>query len=86
MLVPDRLPALAPAEALARIELPLHLEWSNEDRPRDLAVRADRIRVYELVLREGTPDDVLRYAGPTLLLDVFDELNLSEAIRAAWQE
>jgi transcriptional regulator with XRE-family HTH domain len=85
VLVPDRLPALAPAEALARIELPLHLEWSNEVRRRDLVVRAERIRVYELVLREGTPDDVLRYVDPTLLLDVFDELNLPEAIRAAWQ-
>ncbi len=85
VLVPDRLPALAPAEALARIVLPLHLEWSNEDRRRDLAVRADRIRVYELVLGEGTHDDVLRYVDPTLLLDVFDELNLPEAIRAAWQ-
>jgi transcriptional regulator with XRE-family HTH domain len=85
ILVPDRLPALPPAEALARIELPLHLEWSGGDRPKDLADRADRIRVYELVLREGTPDDVLRYVDPTLLLDAFEELNLPAAIRTAWQ-
>lgn len=28
---------------------------------------------------------MLRYVDPTLLLDVFDELNLPEAIRAVWQ-
>jgi transcriptional regulator with XRE-family HTH domain len=85
ILVPDRLPALPPARALAIIELPLHLEWSGGDRTKDLADRADRVRVYELVLREGTPDDVLHYVDPTLLLDAFDELNLPAAIRSAWQ-
>jgi hypothetical protein len=85
ILVPDRLPALPPAQALARIELPLHLEWSGGDRTKDLGDRADRLRVYELVLREGTPDDVLRYVDPTLLLDAFEELNLPAAIRTAWQ-
>jgi transcriptional regulator with XRE-family HTH domain len=83
--VPDRLPALPPTKALAIIELPLHLEWSGGNRKRDLADRADRVRVYELVLREGTPEDVLRYVDPTLLLDAFDELNLPAAIRTAWQ-
>ena len=85
VLVPNQLPALPPAQALARIELPLHLEWSSANRTKDLAVRDERIRVYELVLREGTPDDVLLFVDPTLLLDAFEELNLPAAIRAAWQ-
>ncbi|MEX1176867.1 MAG: hypothetical protein WEB09_00265 [Nitriliruptor sp.] len=45
---------------------------------------ADRIRVYELVLRDGTPDDVRRYIDPTLLIEVFDDLNLPSAVRDAW--
>ncbi|MEX0836316.1 MAG: hypothetical protein WD010_09510, partial [Nitriliruptor sp.] len=52
---------------------------------RDLSVRADRIRVYELVLREGTPDDIRRYIDPILLVEVFDELNLPRAVREAWE-
>jgi transcriptional regulator with XRE-family HTH domain len=85
VLVPDRLPALPPEQALASVELPRHLEWSGEDRRRDLAIRTDRIRAYELVLREGTPDDVLRLVDPTLLIDAFDALNLPRAVRAAWK-
>jgi hypothetical protein len=65
-----------PAQALARIELPPRLAWSGGDRTKDLADRADRIRAYELVMPEGTPDDVLSYVDPTLLLDAFEELNL----------
>lgn len=84
VLVPDQLPSLAPHQALALIELPQHLEWSGVGRVKDLSVRADRIRVYELVLREGTPDDVRRYVDPTLLIDVSGELNLPKAIREAW--
>lgn len=84
ILVPDRLPPLETERATAVIELPRHLEWSGEDRTKDLTVRADRIRTYELVLREGTPDDVLDLIDPTLLVDVFDELNLPREIRAAW--
>lgn len=85
VLVPDQLPALPPASALALVELPQHLEWSSKDRIKDLSVRAERIRVYELVLREGTPDDVLRYVDPTLLVEVFDELNLPAAVREGWE-
>jgi transcriptional regulator with XRE-family HTH domain len=84
VLVPDRLPGLPPDVAMAIVELPRHLEWSGEDRRKDLGSRSDRIRTYELVLREGTTDDVLRFVDPTLLLDVFDELNLPRAVRAAW--
>jgi transcriptional regulator with XRE-family HTH domain len=84
VLVPDRLPPLETERATAVIELPRHLEWSGEDRKKDLGVRSDRIRVYELVLREGTPEDVVELIDPTLLVDVFAELNLPRAVRNAW--
>jgi transcriptional regulator with XRE-family HTH domain len=84
VLVPERLPQLPTEQAIAVIELPRHLEWSGEDRRKDLGVREDRIRAYELILREGRPDDVVRFVDPTLLVDAFDELNLPRSVRAAW--
>jgi transcriptional regulator with XRE-family HTH domain len=85
ILVPDRLPTLPHDQAFAVIDLPLHLEWSGEGRTKDLSIRADRIRVYELVLREGTPADVQRLIDPTLLIEAFEDLNLPSAIRGAWR-
>jgi hypothetical protein len=41
--------------------------------------------VYEIVLREGTPDDVLAYVDGALLRDLWDELVLPVAIRRAWE-
>ena len=43
------------------VELPFHVRWSEPAIMYDLGQRADRIRVYEQVLREGTEDDVRFY-------------------------
>jgi ABC-2 type transport system permease protein len=53
--VPDRLPRLDVARALAVVELPLHLNWSAPGRVFDLRSRADRARVYEIVLQKDGP-------------------------------
>lgn len=66
--------------------LPLHLNWSQPDRRFDLRDRRDRARVYEIVLREGGPDDVLAYVDGVLLIDLWDELVLPRDIRQAWSE
>jgi transcriptional regulator with XRE-family HTH domain len=58
-LVPTSLPRLPVRQALATITLPLHLNWSQPNRQFKLSDRARRARVYEIVLREGTPQDVL---------------------------
>jgi hypothetical protein len=57
--IPDRLPRLKVARALAVVELPLHLNWSAPGRLFDLRARTDRARVYEIVLQEGTPADIM---------------------------
>src|SRR6476646_723323 len=49
--VPTALPRLPIARALARVKLPLRLNWSEPGRVFNLANRADRARVYEIVLR-----------------------------------
>lgn len=84
VLVPTSLPRLTAAEAFALVELPLHLNWSDVGRRYSLADRADRARVYEIVLREGGPSDVLAYVDGLLLVDLWDDLVLPAEIRAAW--
>lgn len=82
--VPDRLPRLPIDRALAAVRLPLTLNWSQPERLFRLADRADRARVYEIVLREGGADDVMRYVDGALLVDLWPELVLPRQVRAAW--
>ena len=82
--VPDRLPRLDVAHAFTRLRLPLHLNWSAPGREFDLSSRADRARVYEIVLPEGRPADILAYVDGALLLDLWDDLVLPRAVRSAW--
>jgi transcriptional regulator with XRE-family HTH domain len=82
--IPDRLPRLDVARALAAVELPLHLNWSSPGRIFDLRSRADRARVYEIVLQEGTAADILAYVDGALLVDLWEDLVLPRGIRSAW--
>lgn len=82
--VPDRLWRLDPEQALREVELPLGLNWSQAGRRFRLTDRTDRARLYEIVLREGAPEDLLRYVDGVLLVDIWDELVLPRNVRAAW--
>jgi transcriptional regulator with XRE-family HTH domain len=82
--VPDRLPRLPLAQAMARVAVPLHLERSNPGREVELSDRHQRARFYEVVLREGTSTDVLTYIDGALLVDLWPDIVLPHTIRAAW--
>jgi hypothetical protein len=82
--VPDHLPCLDLVRAFARVQLPLHLNWSAPGRVFDLGSRADRARVYEIVLQEGRPADILAYVDGALLVDLWDDLVLPRTVRSAW--
>lgn len=82
--VPSHLPRLPPARALATVRLPLHVNWSEPTRTFHMRDRAQRARVYEIVLREGTRDDVLAYIDGVLLVELWDDLVLPRSVRAAW--
>jgi transcriptional regulator with XRE-family HTH domain len=82
--VPNVLPRLALDRAFTTVELPLHLNWSDRGRLFDLRDRRQRARVYELVLREGGPEDVIAYVDGALLVDSWEDLVLPAQVRAAW--
>ncbi|MGH3925671.1 MAG: helix-turn-helix transcriptional regulator [Pseudonocardiaceae bacterium] len=82
--VPTALPRLPIEQALATVALPLHLNWSAPGRQFPMRDRSRRARVYEIVLREGGPEDVLTYIDGALLIDLWDELVLPRDIRTAW--
>lgn len=84
--VPDRLSRLDVVQALAVVELPLHLNWSAPGRVFDLRSRTDRARLYEIVLQEGTPADILSYVDGALLVDLWEDLVLPRTVRSAWAQ
>ena len=85
MVVADRLWRLRISGALATVALPRTLNWSRPGATFDLRDRRQRARCYEVVLREGMTDDLLRYVDGALLVDLWDELVLPREVRDAWQ-
>jgi len=87
--VPEDLDDPYLSKASGGIELPLHICWSGPPVTYDLndrADRADRARVYEQVLREGTEDDVRYYVHADQLRELFDELVLPLLVQRAWTD
>jgi transcriptional regulator with XRE-family HTH domain len=83
--VPDRLWRLQVGEALADVVLPLELNWSTPGRRFATRGRRERARLYEVLLREGSPADLERWVDGALLIDVWGDLVLPRTIRRAWQ-
>jgi transcriptional regulator with XRE-family HTH domain len=83
--VPQFLPRLPVDPALGRVRLPLHLNWSQPDREFDLSDRRQRARVYEIVLREASGEDIRQYIDGALLADLWPELVLPGPVRREWQ-
>lgn len=73
------------SKASGRVELPLHIAWSEPRRTYDLSKPYDRRRVYEQVLSEGSADDIRYYVRAPDLLALWDELVLPDYVRAAWE-
>lgn len=85
IVVADRLWRLAIRDTCATVTLPLGLNWSRPGATFNLRDRRQRARCYEVALREGLADDLLRYVDGALLVDLWDELVLPREVRAAWQ-
>ena len=83
--VASRLWRLPFREAFRTLTPGLHLWWSGPAPQLDLAKRSDRAHAYELVLREGSPDDIRSIIDGALLIDVWSELVVPADVRRAWQ-
>lgn len=70
------------------VGLPAGLFWSG---PRPRAVRWDladgrrRRDLYEIVLVEGTLDDIRTFVNAAALVDLWDQMYLPPWVRAAWR-
>jgi transcriptional regulator with XRE-family HTH domain len=83
--VPNQLPRLPVEAALGTVVLPSHVDWSPAGRPRNLAERSQRLLAYQVVLAEGTPQDIQRFVDGTLLVEAWTDMHLPASIRHAWQ-
>ena len=59
--------------------------WREGQRRFALSDRKDCVRVYEIVLTEGLPDDIAAFVNGNLLVDLWGDLYLREDNRRAWQ-
>jgi hypothetical protein len=84
--MPEDLDDSSLPKASGEVELPLHIRWSGPAITYDLNDRADRARVYEQVLREGTEGDIRYYVQADRLRELFDELFLPPPVRRAWAD
>lgn len=82
--VPSRLWRLSPESALRAYEPGLGLWWSGPPRVFDLADRAERCRLYEIVLREGHPADIESVVDGVLICEAWSDLVLPSELVAAW--
>ena len=83
--IPSRTWRLPPAQALTTISTAPHTWWSGPPRTFNLAIRRDRLRAYEIFLREGTPADIEPIVDEVLLSEAWPDLVLPAPLRQAWQ-
>ncbi len=85
MEIPDDFGACQAAVRTGRVTLPNRIAWSGQGEY-DLDDLDDRRRVYELVMTEGTEDDVRTYIDLDVLLVMWDTMWLAPHVREQWAE
>ena len=87
--VPDRLWRVEPRLCFSKVKFPDAVavrdtgEWVM--RHFDLGARDERWGIYIYLLTKGLPLWIYRWVDGPLLVDLWPELDLPEAVRAAWQ-
>jgi hypothetical protein len=66
------------------VELPLRLYWSDGRNRFDLSDESERRLLYQIVLTEGSADDVREFLDRATLLRIWDQLWLPAAVHDAW--
>jgi hypothetical protein len=68
------------------VRLPPHVSWSGADAPWDMDDPRQLLQLYEIVLTEGTDDDVRRFIDIDELVRMWTQLWLSPHVRLAWRD
>ncbi len=85
IFVPEKLWRLDLRTVFEPVTLPISLNWSRPGHEYDVRDRHQRARLYEVVIREGMPKDLLKFIDGALLIDSWDELVLPRQVRSHWQ-
>lgn len=81
--IPDDLANGTVAPLTGPVKLPNSIAWSGQGEF-DLNDRRDRMYVYQLVMTEGTTDDVRRHIDLGHLLEMWHDMWLSPHVRDSW--
>ena len=81
--IPDDFGESSGAPATGRVTLPSHVAWSGQGEL-NLDDPADRNYAYEILLAEGTADDVRAFVDPGHLVESWDALCLAPHVRDQW--
>lgn len=74
-----------PLAGQLRLPLSLYSSGRGPDRAFDVGDERERIELYQIVLTDGTEDDVCRYIDPDELRRLWSRLWLPEHVRQAWE-
>ncbi|WP_419854875.1 hypothetical protein [Candidatus Poriferisodalis sp.] len=83
--IPDDLGERPVAVRSGRVKLPNHIAWSGQGEY-DLDDPRGRERVYELVMTEGSEEDVRACIDLDVLLGMWDTMWLAPHVRDQWAE
>jgi hypothetical protein len=84
--IPDDFATSTNDKASGIIRLPNRIRWSGPDLTFDMDNAADRRRVYELVLVDGSEEDVRYFVILDELIAVWGDIFLPTYVRRVWQE
>jgi hypothetical protein len=74
-----------PATGHLRLPLRTYSSGAGPARSFDLSDEAQRLELYQIVLTDGTVDDICEYVNPAELLRVWERLWLPVHVRRAWE-
>jgi hypothetical protein len=74
-----------PLTGLVRLPLRVYASGQGPGRAFDLANDAERAEMYQVVLTDGTTEDVCRYVNREELLRLWPRLWLAPHVRQAWE-
>jgi len=91
---PESRPVAIPSDfgahsvALQTGEVTLHqgLWWSGEPLVLDTRIKKDLVRLYEIVLTEGTANDVRNFVSYSTLLEIWNQLFLPRYVKRRWED